>query len=269
MTEKSRQEQIAECVAILAEAFRQRVSETTFQSYDIGLSDLDVGDIKRAVVRAIRECQFMPTVHELRKLCGAGASSIDMKDRPFAAWQAVRDAIRRVGCYDSPNFADPVINAVIRALGDWVNVCDTPTDEMHWLEKRFCQVYLALSGAKLPEHQTKRLAGITEITNSRNGYRSEPVRVANVNCLTADSRQSEPVRICLEAPAPPEQSPGPNDAVRSLSANLPSTEPPAKPKPIAALKPDKLENPPSRSREEQTAELKRLAYLRNDQSKAG
>lgn len=269
MPEKSRQEQIAECVAILAEAFRQRVSETTFQSYDIGLSDLDVGDIKRAVVRAIRECQFMPTVHELRKLCGAGASSIDAKDRPLAAWQAVRDAIRRVGGYDSPNFADPVVNAAIRELGGWVLVCDTPTDEMHWVEKRFCQVYSALAGARLPGHQTMRLAGITEIDNGRSGYRSEPVRVANVACLTADRRQAEPVRICLEAPAPPEQSPGPNDAVRSLSANLPSTEPPAKPKPIAALKPDKLESSPAKTREEQTAELKRLANLRDDQSKAG
>ncbi|MCX7418727.1 MAG: DUF6475 domain-containing protein [Planctomycetia bacterium] len=139
------------------------------------MSDLDINPVKRGVMAAIRECQFMPSVHELRKLAGAADSRIDAKDRPLLAWQATRGAFSKVGAYDSPEFDDAVINATIRELGGWLLLCDTPSDEMHWLEKRFCAIYSALCSVKLPTDQTKRLAGITEVGNGREGYGSAPI----------------------------------------------------------------------------------------------
>ena len=197
---KTRAEEVLLCVEILAESFRQKITPLTVRAYELGLSDIDINTIKRAVMVAIRDCKFMPTVHELRKLCGAAESRIETKDRPLLAWQAVREAIRRVGAYDSPHFEDVVIHAVIRELGGWPHVCDTETEQMQWLEKRFVAAYSAMSALKLPADQTARLAGLTEIDNSRSGYRSQEVRVVDVRCLSVVSEMTQPTALRLEQP---------------------------------------------------------------------
>lgn len=197
---KTRAEEVLLCVEILAESFRQKITPLTVRAYELGLSDLDINTIKRAVMVAIRDCKFMPTVHELRKLCGAAESRVDPKDRPLLAWQAVREAIRKVGAYDSPRFEDVVIHAVIRELGGWPHVSDAETEQMQWLEKRFVAAYSAMSALKLPADQTARLAGLTEIDNSRSGYRSQEVRVVDVRCLSVASAMTQATALRLEQP---------------------------------------------------------------------
>ena len=236
------------------------------------LKDLTAEQFQRGIVETLNTHQFagFPPIGTVRTNALAGtAGTMPPQDRPMAAWLAVRDAIRRVGAYDSPNFADPVINAVIRDLGGWPLICDTPTNKMQWVEKQFRDAYTTYLGAALKPHQTKRLAGITEIDNSRNGYSSEPVRVAEVACLTVQSDQVEPVRMRLETT---EQASTlgklrTSDAVENLARKLPTTgletgkefpppDDPPKPQPVAG-------------RDAQIAALKRLANQQSDQSKAG
>jgi hypothetical protein len=267
MSNKPREEQIAECVTILAEAFRQRVSEMTFRTYDIGLSDLDINDVKRAVVKAIRECKFMPTVRELRELCGVSETSIDRKDRPLLAWAAVRYAMSKVGAYDTTTFTDPVVNATIRQLGDWPKLCETRSADLHWLEKSFCKTYTALYGAKLSEEQTRPLPGLTEIDNVRNGYTAAPVPVARVRCLTVEGDQTEPVRRLHRLPTAGRRLPSPDAAVKTLATSLPSVVSDDVQEPIKKARDS--ERPPMRTREQQTAELKRLANVNGDHSRVG
>lgn len=244
---KSRSEQILECVTILAEAWRQKITPMTVRTYELGLSDLDINAVNRGVFAAIRECQFMPSVHELRKLAGAAETQINAKDRPLLAWQAVRGAFSKVGAYDSPEFDDAVINATIRELGGWPQLCDTPSDEMHWLEKRFCATYSALCSVKLPTDQTKRLAGITEIGNGREGYGSAPIPVAQIHSLTSPSVVSEPITRRLEQPEVPKQT-GPHIASAKLVERL--TVEDREPDPPAV---------PSKTKQQQLADLKLLA----------
>lgn len=59
----------------------------------------------------------MSSVAELREFCGVASGRINVKDRPLLAWQAVLEAISKVGAYVSPDFDDSVINATIRQLG--------------------------------------------------------------------------------------------------------------------------------------------------------
>ena len=272
MTEKTRQEEITECVTILAEAFRQRVSEITFRTYEIGLSDLDINVIKRAVVvKAIRDCKFMPSVHELRELCGATNSSIAAKDRPLAAWQAVREAIRKVGAYESPCFDDPVIHAVIQQLGGWPVVCETLTSEMKWLEKDFCKTYSALCNAELGDDLTGRLHGLCEISNAREGYLNEPIHVAHVRCLTGTGSDEELVTRRLQQSARPQtQEPKGGDVSveqLSISLSLDKSDVPgdAETKPC---QPTVLPEP-AKSKSQQIAELKHIANQSADQLEAG
>ncbi len=247
---KSRPEQILECVTILAESWRQKITPITVRAYELGLSDLDIDAVKRGVMVAIRDCQFMPSVHELRKLSGAAETRIDAKDRPLLAWQAVRGAISKVGAYDSPAFDDAAINATIRELGGWPLLCDTPIDEMHWLEKRFVATYSALCSVKLPSDQTERLAGIIEISNGREGYASAPIPVAQIRCLTSPNVAGEPVTRRLEQREVPKLT-GPHFASEKLAERLTFDD----------REPDPPVVPP-KSKEQQLADLKRLTNSR-------
>ena len=248
---KSRSEQILECVTILAEAWRQKITPMTVRTYELGLSDLDINAVKRGVMAAIRECQFMPSVHELRKLSGAADSRIDAKDRPLLAWQAVRWAIAHVGQDQTPGFGDDVvIHATISQLGGWLLLCDTPSDEMHWLEKRFCATYSALCSVKLSPDLTKRPAGTAEIGNLRQGYVSEPIPVFHIRCLTSPNVASEPVTRRLEQQKVPKPT-GPHIASAKLVERL--TVEDREPDPPAM---------PSKTKEQQLADLKRLTSER-------
>lgn len=217
--------EFAQGIALLNGCVGKSMPDEQVKAWFAFLGELTVEQLKRGIVESLKTHHFagFPPVGTIRTNALAGVeSNIVPKDRPILAWQAVRDAVRRVGAYDSPNFADPVINAVIRELGGWPCLCDTPGDEMHWLERRFCAAYSALAGANLPEDQTKRLVGITEIDNARSGYRSEPVRVADVACLTAPSEQTEPVRLRLETPESTQVNAITDEVARSLSEKLQS-----------------------------------------------
>jgi hypothetical protein len=253
---KSRTEQILECVTILAEAWRQKITPMTVRTYELGLSDLDIADVKRGVMSAIRECQFMPSVHELRKLAGAAGTRIEAKDRPLLAWEAVRRAISKVGAYDSPSFDDAVINATIRELGGWPLLCDTPSDEMHWLEKRFCATYSALCSVKLPADQTERLAGITEINNVRNGHPSAPIPVAQVRCLTSSSVADKPITRRFEQQEVPKLT-GPHVASENLAKRLTFDD----------REPEKPAIPP-KSKEQHLEDLKRWSNGHSNEASA-
>jgi len=219
-------QEFAQGIALLTGSVGKPMPDKQLAAWYALLSDLTPEQLKRGIVETLHTHQYagFPPLGTVRINALAG-TQVSAKDRPLAAWQAVRDAIRRVGAYDSPDFADTVINATVRELGGWVSVCDTLSEEMQWLEKRFCALYSALSGANLPEHQTQRLAGITEIDNARNGYVNEPVRVAQIRCLTVDSDQTEPVRICLvENAEQPKMLPAANAAVGILAAKMKPVE---------------------------------------------
>src|SRR3954470_14836140 len=71
MTESDRKP-FADLVTGLAVNFRQEVSLALRQAYWLGLGDLPMESITVAVTRALRECEFMPSVAELRKFAGRG-----------------------------------------------------------------------------------------------------------------------------------------------------------------------------------------------------
>ena len=189
---KTRNERLADVVTMLGEAWRQKITPATLLTFQAGTDDIDIEAIERAAMRAIRECQFMPSVFELRQLTGM-SGAIATKDRPTLAWIDVRQRIAKVGGYDSPNFLDPTINATIRSLGGWVALCDSTTEELVWREKDFLRTYAALMPLNLPDEQTARLAGITETTNGP----AIPAPVVEIGCLTTGGygqrRVTEPV----------------------------------------------------------------------------
>ena len=217
MTER----EFASCIALLCASVGRDMPLEQSKAWYAMLGDLTIDQLKAGIIATVRSYTFagFPPVGTIRENCGLVSGLITAKDRPLLAWQAVRGAISKVGAYDSPAFDDAAINATIRELGGWVELCETKLDEMHWLEKRFCATYSALCSVKLPPDQTERLAGLTEIGNEREGYASEPIPVAHIRCLTSPNVADEPITRRLEQREVPKLT-GPHIASEKLAERL-------------------------------------------------
>lgn len=161
-------DEFASTIALLTAAVGKKMEKPQLQAWYAILGELTVEQLRRGIVETLRHHQFagFPPVGTI--LANAGATS-KVEDTALLAWAVVRHAIARVGGYDSADFS-PIVNATIGELGGWVTVCNTLTEEMQWLEKRFCAAYRAFSTLpEVPEYLAGHLPGIHEINNSGAG----------------------------------------------------------------------------------------------------
>ncbi len=95
------------------------------------------------------------------------------------AWTEVEEAVSKVGRYETVQFADPVINAVIRDLGGWIRLCDQNLDEP-WTQKEFERRYLAYSevGAGLNE----ALPGLLQVQNAGHYRHAKELESGSLSC---------------------------------------------------------------------------------------
>lgn len=131
----------ASAIGILGEAFREKVTATTIRAYRLGMRELSIEQVERAVAVGIEQRTFMPRPAELRQLAGV----LSPEDRACLAWEVLRKA----GCNrrESVCFDDPTIAATVRNLwGTWWKYCDVANDtrDATWLRKDFERVYCML-----------------------------------------------------------------------------------------------------------------------------
>lgn len=126
------------------------------------LSDLTVDQVAEAIRRFNREHTEFPTPAALRKCV-----TVATHNRSTVAWAAVRKAIRSVGAYRTVQFDDPITTASIHAMGGWVELCDTLSDQMQWKEKEFARHYESI--CKTGIGNTGLLYGICDQQNMRDG----------------------------------------------------------------------------------------------------
>lgn len=150
----------------LASAFRVEADEPLFHAYRIGIEDLPPEAIRHGIQAAMRECQFMPTVFELRKLCGIESPEA----RALKAWERVKASING---WQSVDFDCPVINATIRVMGGWIGLCDTPAGEAFdkWARKDFEKIYCELWRSGVTAEMARPLLGLIDTDNGGNNRR--------------------------------------------------------------------------------------------------
>jgi hypothetical protein len=112
--------------------------------------------------------QFMPKPADIvRQIQGTNT------DRSLIAWGKVMEACQRVGAYQSVAFDDGLIHAAIEDMGGWMKLCRSSTDELGYIQKRFCDTYKAYAGR--PEVAFPGLLlGEHDAANAAKGYRSNP-----------------------------------------------------------------------------------------------
>lgn len=94
-------------------------------------------------------------------------------DRGLMAWAKVFDAIQRVGAYRSVCFDDGLIHAAIEDMGGWVTLCRSTTDELPFLQKRFCDTFKAYTTRGEDVAYPSMLPGVHALENGTRGYSTE------------------------------------------------------------------------------------------------
>ena len=109
----------------------------------------DAESVTNAFVKHTRKADFFPKPAQIIAILDEGRD-------PNAAWIEAKDAVSRIGGYQSVMFADPVAATTIRLLGGWIWFCDQDLDGP-WTQKRFLQIYEENQGKEF--HNTDVLPG--------------------------------------------------------------------------------------------------------------
>jgi hypothetical protein len=143
----------------LFETFGITPTAGQIMGYRMALDDVPMSDIERGIRKAMRDSKFMPKPVELRELSG----EMPWTTKAALAWGAVKKAIHSHGAYACVDFADPAINAVIRNMGGWVELCgrDAATFET-FTRKDFERIYLLLAPGGVDRGAGAYLRGIFE-----------------------------------------------------------------------------------------------------------
>jgi hypothetical protein len=119
----SNEAEIAKMIGILAAGFPSaKITDATIEVYIRLLKDLPLDVLTTAIEQCVTECEFFPTIAKIRDKVLALTAPV-RKD-PMDAWGEVLASISRVGFYNSPTFADPLITKAVDCLG-WKYLCSS------------------------------------------------------------------------------------------------------------------------------------------------
>jgi len=125
----------------ISETYGKQITEILGEIFWGTLKDFELSDVERAVKNHISDPdsgKFMPKPADL-----IGWIEGLSENRALRAWSNAMNAIREIGAYESVEFDDNLIHAVIEAMGGWVKLCRMKNDEMPFVAKEFQKYYMA------------------------------------------------------------------------------------------------------------------------------
>jgi hypothetical protein len=87
------------------------------------------------------------------------------QDRSLVAWGRVLDAAQRIGAYSSVDFGEPEIHCAIEDVGGWSAFCRAPTEQLSYMQKRFCDAHRAYTNRGETLRDVPYLVGVSEAEN--------------------------------------------------------------------------------------------------------
>jgi hypothetical protein len=136
-----------EFTALIADVlgyWKQDVSEFALSVWWSGCQRYEFDEVSRALSDHATDPdkgQFAPKVADIVRILGGTKS-----DRSLREWGRVHEAMGRVGAYTDVDFGDGATHAAIRDMGGWPKLCRTNTDQLSYLQHRFCELYKANDG---------------------------------------------------------------------------------------------------------------------------
>jgi hypothetical protein len=151
----------AAAIGAMLETFGQQATKPILHGYWLGMQDLPLEAVQRAVAVAITQSERTPRPVDLRRLAGEQTA----EQRAIAAWGDVQRAVPR-GAYKHIDFADRLVNATIRNLGGWPTFIARFSDEESekWARHEFLKTYQSLSSSGVNGEACLPLPGLSERT---------------------------------------------------------------------------------------------------------
>ena len=201
-------EAFVESLRDLADKANRSISDRLISKYFEGLSLFQPDVVLNALDRLYYQGHGFPEPADI-----ITAISGKPEDQAEHAWQIVMEALARIGTYQSIEFRDPIINAVLRELvGTWADMRkhDDGENGLVWLGRDFKKLYCDyLRKGMVPE--VGHLPGATELDNKRRGLYDaikEPVAFG--------PGPQAPIKKL----APPKNKPLPSGKVRALTEKV-------------------------------------------------
>lgn len=147
------------------------MSKSLVELYWAALQRFELAEVKQALQAHVNhpDCgQYMPKPADVVRFLQG-----DSRSQALQAWSHVLRTIREVGSYTSVIFDDPLIHAVIRDMGGWVEFCQVSEKERPFRERNFTERYVGYVNHP-PTYYPKQLTGWFEHQNGLQGYPFEP-----------------------------------------------------------------------------------------------
>lgn len=188
-----------------------KVTADSLRMWLDALCDLTEAELEFALRRFNRDSTDFPTPAAVRRF--AGPKGMSDEQRAAQAWDIVTAAIREHGAYQSIDFSDRIVNAVIRSYGGWERLCGEPSDQLTWIRKRFLESYVAC--ARTGNGDASPLPGIAE---RENGFARE--RPLPIDCRLPTHAMHK--RLAVKAPVDL-RLPAPEGPVKQLAETFRET----------------------------------------------
>lgn len=143
--------------------YRQPTSEFTLQVWWTACQKFSFEQISKALTAHATDAErgvYAPKVADMVRVLSGTTT-----DRALLAWGKTLEAMQSVGAYTDVVFDDPAIHAAIEDCGGWVKICRSQTEELSYLQHRFCGSHKAytergefdytrrLMGDRSPDHE--------------------------------------------------------------------------------------------------------------------
>lgn len=174
--------EFAKGMGLLAAAIGRQISRETMEAWFLVLGDMSADEFNRGIVESLKSHKFagLPPLGVVREHAVVSRRNLACSDRALIAWSVIKSCVAKHGAYATVDFDDPVVNVVIRRLGGWPRICDTPAGEAFdvWLKRDFCSLYEASSQLPIQADDARPIHGLVDISNSATGHElCEAVRI--------------------------------------------------------------------------------------------
>ena len=161
----------AKGMTLLQNYYDHQLSNERYSIYWDNLKEISDNEFLLTVNNIINNSDFEPTTKKpfplLKDFHNNSKGGIN---RAISVIGHVRRAINVFGRYQSVNFGDKAIHAMIEHYGGWVELCSWAMNEWLIKEKQMIETYLA---AKKSGEGSDYVAGLHEITNNDNNPKIE------------------------------------------------------------------------------------------------
>ena len=170
---KSKAEVLKEGFAMLDAEYGDKLTEQT-RIYKKELFKKIIGNypkekIMKMCIELIKTRKYsnFPKVAEMIELIEG-----NKEEEAELAWLILREKMNKFGYYKSVSFPEnPVIGAVVEAMGGWMKMFDMKVDEEKWVRKDFVKMHQIFK--KEGKIYSGKLIGMFELENNKKGYTDE------------------------------------------------------------------------------------------------